>query len=125
MGFVYVMSNPCLPGIYKIGKTRNIEKRKQQLSKTSTPFPFVVEFYIESNSYDELESLVKLYLGNFRINKRREFFDADLNAIIDSIKAIAENLSNGIKYLPMKSISDADIDLINNRWIDDYEYTMG
>ena len=125
MGFVYVMSNPCLPGIYKIGKTRNIEKRKQQLSKTSTPFPFVVEFYIESNSYDDLESLVKLYLGNFRINKRREFFDAELNTIIDSIKAIAENLSNGIKYLPMKSISDADIDLINNRWIDDYEYTTG
>lgn len=66
-----------------------------------------------------------MYLGNFRINKRREFFDAELNTIIDSIKSIAENLSNGIKYLPMKSISDADIDLINNRWIDDYEYTTG
>lgn len=124
-GYVYIMSNACFPNWYKVGKTKDIGKRRAHLSKTSTPFPFKIEFFIESNHYDELEHLVKFSLQKFRVNKRREFFDAPISEIKDTIVNIATNLDLGIKYLPIKSISDEELDLLSSRWIDDYDYSIG
>lgn len=125
MGYVYIMSNPCLPSLYKVGKTKDIDKRRAQLSRTSTPFPFQIEFFIESENHDELENLVKISLKKYRVNKRREFFDAPISEIKDTIVSIANNLNLGIKYLPIKSISDEELDLLSSRWIDDYDYSIG
>lgn len=44
-GWVYVLSNPCMPGIYKIGMTTTSpEVRARELSSaTGVPAPFKVE----------------------------------------------------------------------------------
>lgn len=124
MGFVYIMTNPCLPKILKIGKTKNIANRQKQLSKTSTPFPFVINFFIESEHYDEIERLTKLSLGEHRVNKRREFFDSSVEKSIAVITSIAKNLELGIKYLPITHLSDEEFDFLCSDWNTDYEYSM-
>ena len=45
-GIVYVLTNPCMPGIVKIGMTekQSIEKRMKDLYGTGVPLPFVCKY---------------------------------------------------------------------------------
>lgn len=124
MGFVYIMSNPSLPNLVKIGRTKNIANRRKQLSRTSTPFPFRIEHYVETDHYYELERLVRISLSKHRVNKRREFFDSSVQKAIETLNAIAENLESGIKYLPLTRFSDEELDYLSSEWNSDYEYSL-
>jgi T5orf172 domain len=53
---VYVLTNPCMPGIIKIGRTGNLEMRVATLSSaTSVPEPFEVAYaaYVEDAPFVE------------------------------------------------------------------------
>lgn len=76
-GYVYVLSNPAMPGIVKIGmSTRSGRKRAAELydSNTSVPLPFKVEFEIYSDKPAEHEELAHEEAQKFRVNEGREFF---------------------------------------------------
>ena len=46
--YVYILSNPSLPSLHKIGYTANsIEERMEQLYSTGVPTKFELEFCIE------------------------------------------------------------------------------
>ena len=51
-GYVYVLSNPRMPGLVKVGcSTRPVDERVAELnSATAVPAPFVVEAYFASSS---------------------------------------------------------------------------
>src|SRR3954466_7359261 len=53
-GFVYILINPSLPGLVKIGKTtRSSESRAMELSApTGLPTPFIVAFDEEFDDCD-------------------------------------------------------------------------
>ena len=122
MGIVYVMSNPSLPNIIKIGKTKNVARRRKQLSGTSTPFEFKVDFQIEVEDHDLLEKLTQKSLGRYRINKRREFFQTDVKTAKVRILEIADSIKSGVKYLPMSPISDSELDFLESTWCGEYDY---
>ena len=43
-GYVYVLSNPAMPGLYKIGSTRDLTSRLKDLSNgTGVPAEFEIE----------------------------------------------------------------------------------
>ena len=75
-GFVYILINPSLKGMVKIGRTsRSSERRASELS-SATGVP--TEYYV---AYDEFfpdchlaERLLHNHLAPFRVNKKREFF---------------------------------------------------
>jgi hypothetical protein len=77
-GYVYVLSNPVMPGIVKIGRsihggrTRAMEIYKQ--GGTGVPMPFKMEFEVFDNNCVRLEEEVHELLVNCRINESREFF---------------------------------------------------
>ncbi|QXF35212.1 hypothetical protein CE143_20090 [Photorhabdus luminescens] len=83
-GWIYVLSNKYMPGIYKVGMTTTSpEARAKELaSATGVPFKFEIEaaFYSRDPSNDE--AVVHDMLFEFRINESREFFNASLEEII-------------------------------------------
>jgi hypothetical protein len=64
-GRVYILSNPAMPGLIKIGyTTRNIDERIFELSSaTGVPEHFILEYIYLSNSPHILEKRIHQILG--------------------------------------------------------------
>jgi hypothetical protein len=95
-GIVYVQRSPALePDLYKVGFTRkSAEVRAEQLSSaTGVPLPFGVLAKWSVADCARVEKLVHQKLAAFRINPRREFFQAELSVIIRTV-------DNAVKDLP-------------------------
>jgi len=122
MGMVYVMSNPSFPNVVKIGKSKHVGNRRKHLSRTSTPFEFVVNFQIEVENPHLVEKLTQRSLGRFRLNKRREFFQTDVDTAKQRLLQIADSIRSGINYIPMSPITDSELDFLESQWCSDYEY---
>jgi hypothetical protein len=77
-GIVYVLENPAMPGLVKIGQTTNdIKDRMKELNTTGVPLPFKCLFACEVNDRKLVEdALHKAFYPN-RINPKREFFEID------------------------------------------------
>ena len=92
LGYVYVMSNEAMPGVYKIGCTyRHPSERANELHNTSVPKPFVVEYCINIDNYENIEKLIHKELSSYNFGK--EFFKCDLEKCILTIKHIADRNS--------------------------------
>ena len=90
---IYVMSNPSIPGLLKIGYTgKTIEERCKELSRaTGVPVPFNVEYIFRIHGRgEELEREVHRFLEHKRNSNRREFFDVTLQEPIDAINKVGE-----------------------------------
>lgn len=88
-GFIYVLSNESMPGIFKIGLTaRDPETRMKELSSaTGLPTPFKLELSWHCENLLVTEQAIHQDLEQYRVNKDREFFKCDLDEIK---KAISE-----------------------------------
>lgn len=79
-GFVYILSNPAIPGLVKIGHTKgSLQSRVNQLSAaTGVPKPFVVEGYFFAEKPKEDELMIHHSLASRR-HKGREFFSLSVS----------------------------------------------
>ena len=85
-GWIYIMSNPAMPGLLKVGFTmKHPSQRAQELNGTGVPLPFKVEWKKLVTSPKALESRIHRDLEQYRV-KKREFFRCDLLLVI----AVAE-----------------------------------
>jgi hypothetical protein len=66
-GIVYIISNPAMPGLVKVGKTINLEDRLKSLYSSGVPMPFRCVYAKEVDNYSEVER--KLHQG---LNSHRE-----------------------------------------------------
>src|SRR3546814_10711833 len=74
-GYVYILANPSMPGLVKIGMTRRSPLvRARELSGTGVPRPFRVAYSLEVENCAEVEGRVHAALARRRINDDREFF---------------------------------------------------
>ncbi|MHB0381677.1 GIY-YIG nuclease family protein [Klebsiella pneumoniae] len=91
-GWVYVLSNPCMPGIYKVGMTTTSpEVRARELSSaTGVPAPFKIEAAFYTHSPLESEKEVHEVLSEWRVNDSREFFELSLGEIIHACSQSCE-----------------------------------
>ena len=93
--WVYVLSNPTLPNILKIGYTSTPpEKRAKQISSaTGVVLPYKVEYAFHCWNGEKLEGEVHKYLDSYRVNNQREFFQVGF----DQVKSIIEEI--GERYI--------------------------
>ena len=89
-GIVYLLSNPCMPGLVKIGMTKqeDLEKRMKELYTTGVPVAFKCEFACRVNNKDcaKIEKALHTAFEPQRINKNREFFKIN----VEQARAILE-----------------------------------
>lgn len=88
--WVYVLSNPSMPGMLKIGYTNgDPEGRVKEINRaTGIPTDFVVEYAIPCVNGYEVEQLVHEALDNVRVSNRKEFFNINIEEakhLIDEI----------------------------------------
>lgn len=76
MEIVYVLTNPAMPGLAKIGYTAQDEAstRIGQLYTTGVPVPFTIEFACRVENGAAVESALHTAFSPSRINPKREFF---------------------------------------------------
>lgn len=90
-GYVYVLSNDLMPGIFKIGRSKNgghSRAAAMYSGATGVPIPFALEFEIYTTDAvsDELE--VHRRLQPFRVDPKREFFRLDQTVAISCVAAV-------------------------------------
>lgn len=87
---VYVLTNPAMPGLVKIGRTSQEEtgSRMNQLYSTGVPVPFELKFACRVTNSDEVEAALHIAFGPQRINPRREFFRIEVEQAIAILKLL-------------------------------------
>lgn len=108
-GWIYVISNPLLDGVVKIGVTRrlNAMDRINELGSASVPFKFKVHSIIFSEDAFKLEHDLHIAFDNYRVNKvnkQKEHFRVSLDAVKEEV----------LKHNPTATF-------IDNPTVDEYE----
>lgn len=87
---VYVLTNPAMPGLVKIGMTTQleVEDRMKQLYGTGVPVPFDCAFACQVKDALEVEKALHFAFGNSRINPNREFFQIEAERVIAILKLL-------------------------------------
>ncbi|QFQ11587.1 GIY-YIG nuclease family protein [Pseudoprevotella muciniphila] len=89
-GIVYLLTNPVMPGLVKIGMTaqEDIDKRMKELYTTGVPVPFECQFACKVKTSDcaKIEKALHTAFSPQRINANREFFKIQ----VEQAKAILE-----------------------------------
>ena len=77
-GIVYLLTNPFMPGLVKIGMTaqEDIDKRMKELYTTGVPVPFECRYACKVNKNDciSIEKALHKAFDPQRVNQNREFF---------------------------------------------------
>ena len=79
LGIVYVLTNPAMPGLVKIGKTsrNSVDGRLNELYSTGVPVPFECEFAGRVENVAKVEKAFHMAFGPYRVNPSREFFQIE------------------------------------------------
>ena len=112
-GIVYLLTNPVMPGLVKIGMTtqEDIDKRMKELYTTGVPVPFECKFACKVKKSDclKIEKALHKAFDPQRINQNREFFRINVEqaqAILELFhhEDVTENVSEEIQ----NDLTDAD-----------------
>ncbi len=81
MGYVYILSNPTMPGLVKVGCTdRSPADRVAELSSsTGVPTPFVLELAVFLPNHTEVEQAIHQQLADYLVSGSREFFSVPVD----------------------------------------------
>ena len=87
---VYLLTNPTMPDLVKIGRTNDLETRLRSLSTHSgVPVPFECFYACEVRDSVEVERALNEAFGDHRINPKREFFRLNPERVQAILKVMA------------------------------------
>ena len=87
VGFTYVLSNPAMPGMVKVGYTTALaEGRDKELNSTDVPLPYAVEFGAMTSFPDKVTARAHQMLDWQRVAKDREFFQVAPHLAIEAVR---------------------------------------
>lgn len=125
-GWIYILSNPCMPGLLKIGMTTiSPQARAKELSSsTGVPEKFTIEASYFSDDPRGDESRIHAAMSDHRLNDSREFFTCSLD-IADEIcrsyclcdsKSSLEEIANDYSII----CTDKPIKLDLHEWFQEF-----
>lgn len=101
-GYIYIMTNPALNGMVKLGYATNVEQRRKQLSTTALPYEYEIYATYETSGKLEDKKLHKLIdnlNSDLRVTPTREFYvmtPEDAYELLETI-AIISNTADKLK----------------------------
>ncbi len=91
-GYVYILTNPAMPGLVKIGSTKLLpDVRARQLASTGVPRPFQVVAFHRFEDELRVERKLQAMFSQHRVHSRREFFEVSVEKAHEALRY----LSNG------------------------------
>ena len=85
---IYLLTNPSMPDLVKVGRTSDLETRMRALYNSSTPVPFECFYACEVDDAEEAERRIHNAFGDNRVNPKREFFRINPERIREVLKLI-------------------------------------
>jgi hypothetical protein len=88
---VYILTNPVIPDLVKVGRTNNLEERVRSLSAHSgVPVPFEVYYACVVENSIKVEKHIHEGFGDHRVNPKREFFRINPERVLAILKLVEE-----------------------------------
>lgn len=112
-GYIYIMTNPCLKDMVKIGYATNVEERRKQLSTTALPYEYEIYATYETSGKLEDKKLHKLIDNlnpDLRVSKNREFFVMSAEDAYELLESIATISGSQDKLKRVANISSKQND---------------
>lgn len=91
-GYIYIMTNPALKDMVKIGYAADVEARRKQLSTTALPYEYEVYATYETSGNLEdrkLHRMIDNLNPDLRVSSNREFFVMSPQEAYELLEAIA------------------------------------
>jgi hypothetical protein len=87
---VYILTNEAMPGYVKIGMSEvGIIERMKTLYNTSVPVPFECYYAAKVEKAKNVEKRLHRAFDKYRVNKNREFFEIEPEAVAEIIQMVA------------------------------------
>jgi hypothetical protein len=85
---VYLLSNPAMPGLLKIGRTDkdNMAQRMRSLYGTGVPVPFDCVYACTVDNNEAVEKALHERFAKRRLNPKREFFSLAAKTAVREMK---------------------------------------
>lgn len=89
-GIIYLLSNPAMPGIIKIGQSSRVDvkTRMKELFSSGVQVPFECDYAARVADIDKVERALHTAFAPQRINPKREFFEIEAGQAIAIIKLL-------------------------------------
>lgn len=111
-GIVYVLTNPAMPGLVKIGMTNreSVDARLRELFNTSVPVPFECEFACRVENSEKVEKALHMAFHPYRIHSQREFFKINPEQAIAILQLLdrSEDLTSEIREEINNDLTEID-----------------
>lgn len=119
-GLIYVLVNPSLEGLIKVGyTTRSIEERVKELSSsTSIPTPFIPIYWRRVSKVEHFEKIIHTQLKSSGFSHGKEYFKVAPPVVIDLIiSLIGEKNDDFSKHVEAdeQSLEELALDYFNGR----------
>lgn len=117
---LYVVTNETMPGLVKIGITKDINKRLKELYNTNVAEPFVCEYAVECEDALSIEKkLHEVIFSEERVNIKREFFKVSLDKVIGVLSLLGEDVKDKLLNENIHEDINLDIDDLENELIEE------
>jgi hypothetical protein len=107
---VYVLTNPAMPGLVKIGQTASDDAatRLGQLYTTGVPFPFKSQLKVTNP--EEVERALHVAFAPHRLNPKREFFQIEPDQAIAILRLLhTEEVTTELTQAPNGAVTTPDV----------------
>ena len=87
---VYILTNPGMPGLVKIGKTtrQDVMQRMKELYSSGVPYPFECVYATEVDDCTIVEKALHTAFHPNRVNPKREFFSIEPEQALAILKLV-------------------------------------
>ena len=87
-GIVYALTNPAMPDLVRIGRTKNLPQRLKTLFTSGVPYPFVAHCAVEVEDEVKVESILHKIFEKSRVRTetKRDFFEVDPETVLQAMR---------------------------------------